>query len=136
MTQLASDPALNTTTGQLTDLMVVLRPVTQTSGAIVYQPQNITATDWLLSVLLPSFAAILDALPTQDGTTSLFWNNAGIMQRTTGGGTLSGAPLTARAMQASFMNLQKSVSTDDPSVAGEVYNPGDGLVHWSAGTTS
>lgn len=133
MTQLASDPALNTTTAQPTDLLVLLRPVTQQNGTVTYQPLNITGTNALSSMILPVLAALIDGSPTQDGTNALFWNNGGQLQRTTGGGNISGQPLTAQALQESFINLFGKAPTADPKVAGEAFNPGDGLVHWSNG---
>lgn len=133
MTQLASDPALNTTTAQPTDLLVLLRPATQANGTVTYQPLNITGTNALSSLILPVLAALIDGSPTQDGTNALFWNNGGQLQRTTGGGNISGQPLTAQALQESFVNLFGKAPTADPKVAGEAFNPGDGLVHWSNG---
>ncbi|UMM08405.1 hypothetical protein MKW11_14650 [Gluconobacter frateurii] len=131
--QLASDPTLNTTTGELTDLLVVLRPVVGDNGQTTYGPKNIATADWFSSVFLTALATIWDTLPTTDGTASPFWVDAGALRRTTGGGVLSGTPLSAAAMQQSLRNVYGAASATDPDVAGEVFNPGDGFVHWSNG---
>lgn len=131
--QLASDPTLNTKTGELTDLLIVLRPVLGSSGQTTYTPQNIATADWFSSVFLTALATIWDNLPTEDGTASPFWVDVNTLRRTTGGGVVSGTPLSATALQQSFRNLYPVVPTTDPGVAGDVFKPGDGFVHMSEG---
>jgi len=132
--QLASDPALNIKTGELTDLLVVLRPVLASTGQTTYAPQNITTADWFSSAFLTALATIWDALPTENGTNSPFWVDVNTLRRTTGGGEVSGTPLSAAALQQSFRNLYPVAPTTDPGVTGEVFKPGDGFVHMSEGS--
>lgn len=131
--QLASDTTLNIKAGELTDLLVVLRPVLSESGQTNFVPRNITTADWFSSVFLTALATIWDTLPTTDGTASPFWVDVNMLRRTTGGGVVSGTPLSAAAMQQSFRNMYPVVPTTDPGVAGDAFKPGDGFMHISEG---
>ncbi|MBS1103511.1 hypothetical protein JK202_10870 [Gluconobacter sp. Dm-62] len=115
MSQLASDPALTQTSVQATDLLVFLRPVTDDQGTVTgFQPCNIKASDFALSITAMGLLAIAPTLPATAPENGGLFLNADAISYSPVTGTESGAILTQAAMQKSYAAWVASLPTSDP----------------------
>ncbi|GBQ92041.1 hypothetical protein AA23498_1347 [Acetobacter nitrogenifigens DSM 23921 = NBRC 105050] len=122
-----SDPSLNTDTADTTDLLAILR-VASSGDVLSYSPLNITLTALFSSFLPTALAAVMAAIPTEDGTTSPIWLNNGVITRTTTGGSQSGVSLSVAAQFASYARWVASLPTSDPGTGTGTFWSNNGIV--------
>ena len=106
MPQLASDPALTQTSVQATDLLVFLRPVLNAQNTVTgYEPCNITANNFAVSVVALGLLQLGQTLPTKAPEGGGLWMNGDVFAYSAVTGTASGVPLSPQALAASLAAL-------------------------------
>ncbi len=110
MPQLASDPAFTQTSVQATDVLVFLRPVLNAQGTVIdYEPCNITANNFAISLVALGLLQLGQTLPTTAPEGGGLWMNDGAFSYSAVTGAASGLPLTPQAQASSLEALLQAL---------------------------